>query len=300
MGEEVTIPFDVLSDVLPIPGLDPVTFTVPQVEDIEDTLNAEVPDLVEDTLQDIDPEEILGDAIDAGQDPEQLAQDLATELPEQLEQVDVDIGAGLFGPTEEDLEDIISSPPRPEEQITGVDALSNGQLQEIVASGEPKLGVGPEEARDALNERGQVARANIVDPDRSSFNIGSLNPLGAIQELARAIEEAVSDILAAIENLADVFTETAVDFLQNPIEFIQEAILGIQPVLSVPANSPVDVPEDPPGFDEQGRPQVGFFTNFPEFLRQAVDNLVDEIASDASQQNLQDAVASAQEALEEA
>jgi len=300
MAEDVDLPLSVLNALPGVSGVEDVGFQVPDPEDIGTALEEEIPPVVKDALRDVDPEEIIGDAIDAGQDPQELAEDLATELPEQLEQVDVDIEAGLFGPTEEDLEGIISGTLEPDEPIEGVDALSNGQLQEIVATGEPKAGVGPEEARDALTERSQVVTGEAPEPEESPFNISSLNPLGAIQELARAIEEAVTDILAAIEAIAEVFTDEVVDFLQNPIDFIQEAILGIQPVLSVPANSPVDVPADPPGFDEQGRPQVGFFTNFPEFLRQAVVNLVDEIASDASQQNLQEAVASAQNALEEA
>jgi len=300
MAEDVELPLSVLNVLPGVSGVEDVGFQVPEPEDIGGVVEDEIPPLVEQALRDVDPDEILEDALDVGQDPEQIAQDLATELPEQLEQVDVDIEAGLFGPTEEDLEGLLSGVIGPQEPIEGVDALSNGQLQEIVATGEPKVGVGPEEARNALSDRQQVVLEEVAGPEESPFNITSLNPVAAVQELARAIEGVVTLLFEALEVLTEVLTDEAIEFLQNPIEFIQEAILGIQPVLSVPANSPVDVPADPPGFDEQGRPQVGFFTNFTEFLRQAVDNLVDEIASDASQQNLQEAVASAQDALEEA
>jgi len=144
MAEDVELPLSVLNVLPGVSGVEDVGFQVPEPEDIGGVVEDEIPPLVEQALRDVDPDEILEDALDVGQDPEQIAQDLATELPEQLEQVDVDIEAGLFGPTEEDLEGLLSGVIGPQEPIEGVDALSNGQLQEIVATGEPKVGVGPD------------------------------------------------------------------------------------------------------------------------------------------------------------
>jgi len=248
MAEDVDLPLSVLNALPTVSGVEDVSFQVPDPEDIGTVLEDEIPPVVEQAFRDVDPEEILGDAIDAGQDPQELAEDLATELPEQLEQVDVDVEAGLFGPTEEDLEGIISGTLEPDEPIEGVDALSNGQLQEIVATGEPKVGVGPAEARDALTDRSQVVTGEAPEPEESPFNISALNPLGAIQELARAIEDAVTDIQGSLDDilsflqddllgeaadlsealgniLEDTFpTIDGVSFLGDPVNFLGNAI----------------------------------------------------------------------------
>jgi len=256
MAEDVDLPLSVLNALPGVSGVEDVGFQVPDPEDIGTVLEDEIPPVVEQALEDVDPEDILEDALDAGQDPQELAQDLATELPEQLEQVDIDVEAGLFGPTEEDLEELVSGTLEPDEPIEGVDALSNGQLQEIVATGEPKVGVGPEEARDALTDRSQVVTGEAPEPEESPFNISALNPLGAIQELARAIEEAVADILAAIEAIAEVFTDEVVDFLQNPIDFIpRKRSSGFSRSSRSPRTPPSTFPRTRPGSTNRDAPR---------------------------------------------
>jgi hypothetical protein len=214
-----------------VSGVDDVAFQVPESADIEDTLTAQVPEVVEDALRDVDPEDILEDSLEVGQDPGELAGELATELPEQLEQVDVDVEAGLFGPTEEDLEGIISGTLEPPEPVGEARSLSFFELSSIVVNGEAQQGVTPSEAQAELDRREQEVREAETEDGRELFEVTALNPLTAIQQLATDLREVITDLTQTVGEIAEIFTEDVIDFLTAPVDALEEALENAFPTI---------------------------------------------------------------------
>jgi len=270
MVDVVDIPLSIANQVPGISGVEDVQLSVPQQGDIEDVVETAVRTETEQAVADALPDEIMGAPQDGQLDEDALASDLATALPEELSQVDIDLEGGLFGPTAGDLEDTLDAVLGDDDDGPAVETVDTLALAGVVAGTNSIAGVTADEAEAELRARG-------VDPDRPAeevgrdrFEITTLNPVAAIGQLAADVRRTSDDVLDGITDIQDDLTALVDDLGDGLDTVLEDALEAV-----VPEIDGVALLEDP----------VGYFT---AGITQGLDQAVDDEAQDRLQTAVDD------------
>jgi len=265
MPEQVDIPLSVLNVVPGVSGLEDVRFQVPTPEDQREIVRDEL-EQQPDGIQDEDIDEIVNRVEEqAGIDGDAIGDALAAELPAEIQQTDIDIGGGIFGPTEDDIADAFDSALGG--AVGGIgEALAELQEEQQTLAERLTDGEQPEPRRDIVLAAAGAGLVDLPGVSRQEAVDRLPDDLPLPEEVGPSpLEQAIPDGLA---DVAESVTSAPVDILAQPIEVIQQAILDIEPAID----------------------DNGLFTDAPGFVSGAVDSITGGLVDDDPQANLQASV----------
>jgi hypothetical protein len=265
MPEQVDIPLSALNVVPGVSGLEDVQFEVPTPEDQREIVRDEL-EQQPTGIQEEDIDEIVQRVEErAGIDGDAIGDALSAELPAEIQQTDIDIGGGIFGPTEDDIADAFDSALGG--AVGGIgEALAELQEEQQTLAERLTDDEQPEPRRDIVLAAAGAGFVDLPGVSRQEAVDRLPDDLPLPDEVGPSpLEQAIPDGLA---DVAESAASAPVDILAQPIEVIQQAVLDIEPAIN----------------------DNGLFTDAPGFVSGAVDDVTGGLVDDDPRANLQASV----------